>query len=147
MTSPPTPDDPALVDFLRCNHRAFLFCRDEGGNPIGYAMRSITYEPRRLFFSTYTKSAKVRHLQADPEIACVVMSEGGADECWPSWVSLQGRAEVYRPTPAEAESILGHSSPEVRVPESVITKVHDRLLSGKRSLIRLDVQEVRARGR
>jgi uncharacterized pyridoxamine 5'-phosphate oxidase family protein len=141
------PDDPALVDFLRHNHRAFLFCRDAGGDPIGYAMRSITYQPRRLYFATYTKSAKVRHLQADPEVACVVVSEGGAAECWPSWVSLQGRAAVYRPSPAETESILERSSPEVRVPESVIAKVHDRLLSGKRSLIRIDVEEVRARGR
>jgi uncharacterized pyridoxamine 5'-phosphate oxidase family protein len=141
------PDDPELGDFLRRNHRAFLFCRDEGGNPIGYAMRSITYEPRRLYFATYTKSAKVRHLQADPAVACVVVSEDGAGECWPSWVSLQGRAEIHQPSPAETESILERSSPEVRVPESVITKVHDRLLSGKRSLIRLDVQEVRARGR
>jgi hypothetical protein len=42
--------------------------------------------------------------------------------------------------------MLERSSPEVRVPDSVIAKVHDRLLSGKRSLIRLDVEEVRARG-
>ena len=32
------------------------------------------------------------------------------------------------------------------VSESVIAKVRDRLLSGKRSFIRLDVEEVRARG-
>ena len=140
------PDEPALVDFLRRNHRAFLFCRDEGGHPIGYAMRSITYEPRRLYFATYTKSAKVRHLLADPEVACVVVSEDRAGEGWPSWVSLQGRAEIYRPSPAEIETMLERSSPEVRVPDSVIAKVHDRLLSGKRSLIRLDVEEVRARG-
>jgi hypothetical protein len=139
------PGEPALVDFLRRNHRAFLFCRAEGGHPIGYAMRSITYEPRRLYFATYTKSAKVRHLLADPEVACVVVSEGRAGEGWPSWVSLQGRAEIYRPSPAEIETMLERSSPEVRVPDSVIAKVHDRLLSGKRSLIRLDVEEVRAR--
>ena len=147
MTSLPTPDDPALVDFLRRHHRAFLFCRDEGGSPIGYAMRSITYEEQRLYFATYTKSAKVRHLQADPEVACVVVSEDRAGECWPSWVSLWGRADIYRPSPEETESILERSTPELRVPESVITKVHDRLLSGKRSLIRLDIEEVRARGR
>jgi uncharacterized pyridoxamine 5'-phosphate oxidase family protein len=141
------PDEPALVDFLRSNHRAFLFCRDEGGHPIGYAMRSITYEPRRLYFATYTKSAKVRHLLADSDVACVVVSEDRAGQGWPSWVSLRGRAEIYRPSPAEIESMLQRSSPEVRVPDSVIAKVHDRLLSGKRSLIRLDVEEVRARGR
>jgi uncharacterized pyridoxamine 5'-phosphate oxidase family protein len=141
------PDEPALVDFLRRNHRAFMFCRDEGGHPVGYAMRSITYEPGRLYFATYTKSAKVRHLLADPEVACVVVSEDRAGEGWPSWVSLHGSAEIYRPSPAEIETVLERSSPEVRVPDSVIAKVHDRLLSGKRSLIRLDVEEVRAHGR
>src|ERR1700709_2055653 len=117
------PDEPALVDFLRRNHRAFLFCRDEGGQPIGYAMRSITYEPGRLYFATYTKSAKVRHLLADPEAACVVLGEDPTSAGWPSWVSLRGRAEIYQPSPAELETMLERSSPEVRASESVITKV------------------------
>jgi uncharacterized pyridoxamine 5'-phosphate oxidase family protein len=147
LTSLPTLDDPALVDFLRRYHRAFLFCRDEDGNPIGYAMRSITYEEHRLYFATYIKSAKVRHLKADPEVACVVVSGDRAGERRPSWVSLWGRAHIYRASPEETESILARSTPELRVPDSVITKVHDRLLSGKRSLIRLDIEEVRARGR
>lgn len=137
----PTFDEPALVDFLRRNHRAFLFCRGDDGQPIGYAMRSITYEPGRLYFATYTKSAKVRHLRTDPETACVVTSEDGA-----KWVSLQGRAEVYHPSPAEFGPMLERSSPEERVPESVVANVHDRLLSGKRSFIRLDVEVVRAHG-
>lgn len=146
MTTPPTPDEPVLIDFLRHNHRTFLFCRDERGQPIGYAMRSITYEPGRLYFVTYTKSAKVGHLLTDPEATCVVMSEDDAGRSWPSWVSLRGRAEIYRPSPAELETMLTRSSPEVRVPESVVAKVRDRLLSGKRSFIRFDVEEVRARG-
>jgi hypothetical protein len=146
MTSLPRLDEPALVEFLRRNHRAFLFCRDDTGGPVGYAMRSVTYEPGRLYFSTYTKSAKVRHLLADPEAACVVMSDDPAGEGWPSWASLQGRAEIYRPSPAELEPMLERSSAEVRVPEAVIAKVHDRLLSGKRCFIRLDVREVRAHG-
>lgn len=146
MTPQPTLGEPALADFLRRNHRAFLFCRDGSGHPIGYAMRSITYEPGRLYFATYTKSAKVRHLLADPGVACVVTSEVRAGEDWPSWVSLQGRAEIYRPSPVEIETMLQRSPPEVRVPVSVIEKVHDRLLSGKRSFIRLNIEEVRARG-
>jgi len=140
------PDEPALVDFLRRNHRTFLFCRDGAGQPIGYAMRSITYEPRLLYFATYTKSAKVRHLLVDPEAACVVTSEDGVDEGWPSWVSLQGRAEVYQPSAAGLAKILERSSPELRVSESVVAKVRDRLLSGKRSFIRFDIEKVRANG-
>ena len=146
MTALPGPYEPALVAFLRRHHRAFLFCRDDERHPIGYAMRSITYQAGRLYFATYTKSAKVRHLLADPEAACVVLSEDQQGAQWPPWVSLRGRAEVYRPSPEEIEQILSRSSSEVRVTQSVISKVHDRLLSGKRSFIRLDVQEVCARG-
>jgi nitroimidazol reductase NimA-like FMN-containing flavoprotein (pyridoxamine 5'-phosphate oxidase superfamily) len=146
MPSSTTLDEPTLVDFLQRNHRAFLFCRDERRGPIGYAMRSITYESGHLYFATYTKSAKVRHLHADPEAACVVLSEVPLGEGRLSWVSLQGRAEIYRPSPEEIASMLERSSPEERVPDSVVAKVHDRLLSGKRSFIRLDVEEVRARG-
>jgi uncharacterized pyridoxamine 5'-phosphate oxidase family protein len=138
---PRTPDDPPLVDFLRRNHRAFLFCRDDEGRPIGYPMRSITYEPGRLYFTAYTKSAKVRHLITNPEAACVVLGGDHAAEGGP-WASLHGRAEVYRPSPAEVEAMLDHGSPELRVAESMIADVHDRLLSGKRSFIRLDVDDV-----
>jgi Pyridoxamine 5'-phosphate oxidase len=142
---PMTPDEPSLVDFLRRNHRAFLFCRDEGGHPIGYAMRSVAYESGRLYFATYTKSAKVRHMLADPEVACVVMSEDSAGDGLSPWVSLQGRAEVYRPSPDEIAIMLDGATPEVRVPDSVVAKVRDRLTTGKRSFIRLDVGRVRAR--
>ena len=138
--------EPTLVNFLQRNHRAFLFCRDERGDPIGYAMRSITYEAGRLYFATYTKSAKVRHLLANPEAACVMLSEAPVGEGQLSWASLRGRAEIYRPPPEEIASMLDRSSPEGRVPDSVVAKVHERLLSGKRSFIRLDVEEVRARG-
>jgi hypothetical protein len=141
---PLTPDEPPLVDFLQQNHRAFLFCRDESGHPIGYAMRSVAYESGRLYFATYTKSAKVRHLLADSEAACVVMSEDLTGQGVSPWVSLQGRAEIYRPSPDEIATMLDRSSPEARVPDSVVAKVRDRLLSGKRSLIRLDVEQVRA---
>jgi nitroimidazol reductase NimA-like FMN-containing flavoprotein (pyridoxamine 5'-phosphate oxidase superfamily) len=134
-------DELALTDFLRRNHRAFLFCRDAAGHPIGYAMRTLTYESGGLYFATYTKSAKVGHLRADPEAACVVKSEDGA-----SWASVRGRVEIYRPCPTEIARILARSSPEVRVPDSVAAKVRDRLLSGKRSFIRLDVEEVCAHG-
>ena len=61
-----------LIEFLRNNHRAFLFCRDELGRPIGYAMQSIGCDVTNLYFTTYAKSPKVRHLRADPAAACVV---------------------------------------------------------------------------
>jgi hypothetical protein len=135
----PSLDAPDVVEFIRTNHTAFLFCRDGAGRPIGYPMRTVVYRPatRRLYFSTYTKSAKVRHLIADPEVACLI----GDDS---RWVSVRGVAEVYQPSPAEVGRLIGVRSPDERVPESVVTKVRDRLISGKRSVIALTLNEIRA---
>jgi hypothetical protein len=132
-------DAPEVVDFIRTNHRVFLFCRDGARRPIGYAMRSVVYRSatRCLYFATYAKSAKVHHLRSAPEVACLV----GDDE---GWVSVGGLAHVYQPSAAEVDELIGESSPDQRVPESVVTKVRDRLLSGKRSFIGLTLTEVRA---
>jgi hypothetical protein len=132
-------DAPNVVDFIRANHRAFLFCRDGARRPIGYAMRSVAYRSatRCLYFATYAKSAKVQHLRSAPEVACLI----GGDE---GWVSVGGLAHVYQPSAAEVDELIGESSPDQRVPESVVMNVRDRLLSGKRCFIGLTLTEVRA---
>jgi Pyridoxamine 5'-phosphate oxidase len=137
--SPPSLDAPDVVDFIHTNHRAFLFCRDGAQRPIGYAMRSVAYRSatRCLYFATYAKSAKVQHLRSAPEVACLI----GDDE---GWVSVCGLAHVYQPSEAEVDELIGESSPDTRVPDSVVTKVRDRLLSGKRCFIGLTLTEVRA---
>jgi Pyridoxamine 5'-phosphate oxidase len=137
--TPPSLDAPDVVDFIRTNHRAFLFCRDGAQRPIGYAMRSVAYRPatRCLYFATYAKSAKVQRLRSAPEVACLI----GDDE---GWVSVLGLAHVYQPSAAEVDELIGDSSPDQRVPDSVVTKVRDRLLSGKRCFIGLTLTEVRA---
>ena len=131
-------DAPDVVEFIRGNHRVFLFCRDGARRPIGYAMRSIAYRPatRALSFATYAKSAKVHHLRSAPEVACLI----GDDEVW---VSVAGFAHVYQPSAAEVNELIGDSSPDQRVPESVVAKVRDRLISGKRCFIGLTLTEVR----
>jgi hypothetical protein len=132
-------DAPDIVEFIRANHRVFLFCRDGTRRPIGYAMRSVAYRPttRSLAFTTYAKSAKVRHLRSAPEIACLI----GDDE---GWVSVSGVARVYQPSAAEVDELIGERSPDQRVPDAVVTKVRDRLLSGKRCVIGLTLTAVRA---
>jgi Pyridoxamine 5'-phosphate oxidase len=132
-------DTPDVVEFIRANHRVFLFCRDGARRPIGYAMRSVAYRSatRCLYFATYAKSAKVHHLRSAPEVACLI----GDDE---GWVSVGGLAHVYQPSAAEVDELLGESSRDQRVPESVVTKVRDRLLSGKRCFIGLRLTEIRA---
>jgi hypothetical protein len=132
-------DAPYVIEFIRTNHRVFLFCRDGARRPAGYAMRSIAYrsDTRRLYFATYAKSAKVLHLRSAPEVACLVGDDQG-------WVSVAGLAHVYQPSAAEVDELIGESSPDPRVPESVVTQVRDRLLSGKRCFIGVTLTEVRA---
>jgi hypothetical protein len=130
---------PDVVEFIRTNHRAFLFCRDGAQRPIGYAMRCVAYRSatRCLYFATYAKSAKVQHLRAAPEVACLI----GGDE---GWVSVCGLAHVYQPSAAQVDELIGEGSPDQRVPDSVVAKVRDRLLSGKRCFVALTLSEVRA---
>ena len=130
-------DAPDVVHFIQSTHRAFLFCRDSSQRPIGYAMRSVAYRPatRSLAFATYVKSAKVAQMRSVPEVACVIGDQQG-------WISVRGLAHVYRPSAAEVDELIGDSSPDQRVPEPVVTKVCDRLLSGKRCLIRLAITEI-----
>jgi Pyridoxamine 5'-phosphate oxidase len=132
-------DAPDVVEFIRTDHRVFLFCHDGAQRPIGYAMRSVAYRSAThcLYFATYAKSAKVQHLRSAPEVACLI----GDDE---AWVSVGGLAHVYQPTAAEVDELIGESSPDQRVPDSVVTKVRDRLLSGKRCYIGLTLTQVRA---
>jgi hypothetical protein len=132
-------DTPDVVEFIRANHRVFLFCRDGARRPIGYAMRSVAYHPatRSLSFTTYAKSPKVQHLRSAPEVACLIGDDQG-------WVSVSGFARVYQPSAAEVGEVIGERSPDQRVPDAVVTKVRDRLLSGKRCFIGLTLTEVRA---
>jgi hypothetical protein len=132
-------DAPVVAEFIRSEHRVFLFCQDGARRPIGYAMRSVAYRPAThcLSFATYANSAKVRHLRSAPEVACLI----GDDE---GWISASGSAHVYQPSAAEVDELIGDSSPDERVPDAVVTKVRDRLLSGKRCLIGLTLTEVRA---
>lgn len=132
-------DAPDVVEFIGANHRVFVFCRDGARRPIGYAMRSVAYRSAAhcLYFTTYAKSAKVQYLRSAPEVACLIGDDGG-------WVSACGHASVYQPSAAEVDELIGESSPDQRVPESVVTKVRDRLLSGKRCFIGLTLTEVRA---
>jgi|GEM_PF-1724664 len=128
-----------LAEFVRQNRRAFLFCRDESGRPIGYAMQSIRYEPGSLYFSTYVKSPKVRHLRADPSVACIVMGQKDGTD---AWVSVRGTAEVYRPSVEEIDLMIGAESADGRVPDRVMTTVRERMISGKRCLIRVALDEI-----
>jgi hypothetical protein len=137
VTAPPSLDVPEVAEFIAANHRAFLFCRDRDGHPVGYAMRSVAYRAasRSLYFATYTASAKVRHLIAAPDVACLI---GDCER----WDSARGVARVRRPSGAEVDELITADSPDERVPDSVVTTVRERLLSGKRSFIVTTLSEI-----
>jgi hypothetical protein len=103
-------------------------------------MHSVGCDSTSLYFSTYAKSPKVKHLLADPAAACVVV--GQRDGMDGSWVSVRGAAEVYRPSADEIDEMISTGTPDGRVPVSVVAKVRDRLISGKRCFIRLSFDEV-----
>jgi hypothetical protein len=64
-TVSPEPPDLTFFDAVR---DVVLFCRDTTGRPIGYPMRTTACEPEALVFTTYRKSAKVRHIERDPRV-------------------------------------------------------------------------------
>jgi uncharacterized pyridoxamine 5'-phosphate oxidase family protein len=129
-----------LVEFLRDNRRAFLFCRDESGRPIGYAMQSIRCDISSLYFSTYTKSPKVKHLRTNPAAACLIL--GGREGTDQAWASVRGTAEISAPSAEEIDELIGAGPPDGRVPDRVVAGVRDRLTTGKRCIIRLVIDEV-----
>ena len=134
-----TAASPDVADFLGRHHRAFLFCRDAAGEPMGYAMRTIAYGAGELLFTTYAKSAKVANISARPEVACLVQSGPEQDA---SWVSVRGRAEIDLASREDIEALMGSVSADARVPDAVRATVTDRLISGKRCIIRVAVEEV-----
>jgi hypothetical protein len=135
------PDAVALLHFLERNRRSFIFCLDEARRPIGYAMNHLGYRDGELLFTTYRKSAKVGHLLADPQLTCTVTSEHPDDAG--RWVTLRGIALIYAPTADDIEVLMPASgSGDRRVAPEVGHKVRDRLLSGKRVLIRMAVTDV-----
>jgi general stress protein 26 len=129
-----------LVEFLRDNRRAFLFCRDGSGRPIGYAMQSIRCDLTSLYFSTYTKSPKVKHLRTNPAAACLIVGEG--EGCNRAWASVRGTAEIFAPSLEQIDELISARPPDGRVPDRVVAGVRDRLTTGKRCFIRLVIDEV-----
>jgi general stress protein 26 len=135
----PKAASPDVTDFLCRHHRAFLFCRDAAGKPTGYAMRTVAYRGGELLFATYTKSAKVRNIRARPGVACLVQS---GPEQNASWVSVRGHAEIYLPARDEVDALMASASSDARVPDAVVATVRDRLISGKRCLIQVAVEDI-----
>lgn len=131
-----------VAELLDRQRDVTLFMRDANGCPIGYPM-TIFARPSHnaeIVFSTYRKSAKMRHLERDGRVVVLAMRAVGDAV---QWVSLAGHATVWSPTASELDGLPRTMSAthEARVPEGLTGRVRDRLLSGKRVLIRIVLTE------
>ena len=133
--------DDDVVAFLQQQRDVALFCRDSAANPLGYPMRTVACNSSELTFTTYRKSAKVRHVERDPRVCVLASVESRSDV---RWVSLVGRARVVAPSEEELESLFGASASDGRVPTGMGEFVKQRLREGKRILICVD--ELRTAG-
>src|SRR5437660_12183485 len=93
-----------LADLVEASRRAFLFCLDEQGRPIGYAMNVMQCARGALWFTSYTKAAKVRHLASNGHACVAVIDEQSASV---RWCVAEGEAVVRRATPADLEFLFG----------------------------------------
>lgn len=124
-----------LTGLVERSRRSFLFCLDRSRQPVGYAMNVMQCRAGALWFTTYTKSAKVSHLTAAPQACCLVVDESAPAT---RWCSVEGRATVARATTDDVDKLFAAFA-DRRVPEAVLAKVRSRLHDGRRSLIRLDL--------
>jgi len=123
-----------LAAFAVGERRAVLFASDRRGAPIGYPMTVLAADATEVLFTTYAKSAKVRHLAADPRAAVLLLAPPTPTGPL-RWVSLQGRAVVSAPTPAQVEDLFARRGSDPRVPVAVLERTRRRLLDGKRVVI------------
>jgi hypothetical protein len=125
--------------FLADHSQVYLVVRRPDGTPMGYPMVG-RWQDGALEFSTYRKSAKVRYVERDNRVCCLVVprdpSEG--DRVLAVW----GRAamgdagrERWQAAATGATGAVG-----IEVPASVRTKVADRLSTSKRGILRVDVE-------
>src|SRR5262249_31948664 len=98
------------------------------------------YHEGALYLTTYRKSAKVRNLQADPRVACVVVTQDDDPDF--RGIVLRGRAEFLSPGAA-----MPWAPDRPRPPGTgaeVARKVQTRVAEGRRVIVRVAPEEMRA---
>ncbi|MGH7896928.1 MAG: pyridoxamine 5'-phosphate oxidase family protein [Candidatus Binatia bacterium] len=137
------------AEFLREHPRAFLLSLRRDGSPTGHPMTAIFWRGA-LYFNTYRKSAKVRNLERDPRVSCLVTTAD--DDPEPRGVVLDGTAEILAGE-ASASFSARDSAGANRLPgekdiaEGLLSRIGDRLRSGKRVLVKITPTRVRTFGR
>jgi pyridoxamine 5'-phosphate oxidase-like protein len=126
--------------FLADHTQVYLVVRRPDGKPMGYPMVG-RWENGGLEFSTYRKSAKVRHVEHDDRVCCLVVPRDRADD--DRLLTVWGRAGM---TDANRDrwrtALRGREggSAGINVPPEVRASVADRMASQKRGILRVDVE-------
>lgn len=128
--------EPSATRFLADHPDVVLFCRDEQGSPIGYPMRTAAMRGSMMYFTTYRKSAKVRHLERDALVSVLCFIQDGPRRV--EWVEAAGKATVWSPSPEEVNDLI--CGRDDRVPAAMLDHVRRRLVDGKRIMVRVDVE-------
>ncbi|EIV92419.1 pyridoxamine 5'-phosphate oxidase family protein [Frankia sp. QA3] len=140
--------------FLAVHTRGFLIVTGADGGPIGYPM-TVRWCDGTLEFNTYRRSAKVSHLRRDGRVCVVVVPRDRAADR--RVLSVWGRVQPGEGTiehwmrdgdgPEPGLSTPPHITPPPVTPPPVtpppvtpphvVRKVRERLLDGKRIIIRV----------
>jgi PPOX class probable F420-dependent enzyme len=130
-----------LVDpFLRTHGRAFLVTRRADGAPTVHPM-GLIYREGTIFFNTYRRSAKVRNLQRDQRVSCLVASADDDPEF--AAINVRGRAEVVDGSALPDSLLAGLPAGGPVMSEADLQRSRDRVTSGKRVYVRIVVDEAR----
>jgi hypothetical protein len=126
--------------FLADNTQVYLVVRRPDGKPMAYPMVG-RWEDGGLEFSTYRKSAKVRHVERDDRVCCLVVprDRGVDDRVLATWgQAAMGDAGRDRWRAALQGGDGGAAGIEVSA--EVRAKVADRLANQKRVILRVEVE-------
>jgi hypothetical protein len=130
------------LDFLAGHTQVYLLARTSDGAPIGYPMVGRLNDDG-VEFSTYRKSAKVANVLRSDQASCLVVPRDGSADRRTLWVcgpvSIRDddvASGVFERGPGTTETGLG-------VPQSIKDKVKARHGSGKRCVLRIDIEQFR----
>jgi len=133
------------VDYLAQHTQVYLLARTADGSPTGYPMVGRLNDGG-VEFSTYRKSAKVTNVLRNQRASCLVVPRDGSPERRTLW--LCGRVSV-REDEAAAAAVgrePGAAEPSIAVPSEIKQKVKARHDSGKRCVLRIEIEQFRFAG-
>jgi nitroimidazol reductase NimA-like FMN-containing flavoprotein (pyridoxamine 5'-phosphate oxidase superfamily) len=134
--------EPDIQNFIETHRRAFLVTVTSGRAPTVHPLTVVDGDHLSLFFNTYRKSAKVRNLARESQVACVVASADAEDPF--RAVEVRGTAEVIETEGIPSSLAQGEPGDSAGVMlEENLQRVRQRLAAGKRVYVRLSVTEAR----